>query len=85
MPWGKNIVAGPQRGDRSRNLLQKICETAKGGSLAMTALALGSAPPSRSCKTKNCPLYFTAGLTHRLPARSAVASRVIRGRMSVES
>jgi hypothetical protein len=62
MPWGKIMTAGERTmvavriGDGT--FCKKICKTAKGGSLAMTALALGSAPPSRLHETKNgCPLF----------------------------
>jgi hypothetical protein len=67
MPWGKNMTAGERTimvADRigGGTFCKKICKTAKGGSLPMTALALGSAPPSRWYETKN----FMISAAHRI-------------------
>jgi len=48
MPWRKNMTVGDRTVVADRigggTLCKKICKTAKGGSLPMTALALGVFP-----------------------------------------
>jgi hypothetical protein len=59
MPWRKNMTVGDRTMVADRigggTFCKKICKTAKGGSLPMTALALGCVFSISACFHNSCP------------------------------